>query len=77
MGASPQPEMSVAIFRTMCGQHGLTCVKQELVNWRGKRLIDCFSWFERSAVKSGDHDRDCAKSEFYAGGGRDSARTNL
>jgi SAM-dependent methyltransferase len=40
--------MSAELFRTMGKQHGLHCTKQELVNWRGRRLIDCLSWFERS-----------------------------
>lgn len=42
------PTMSADLFRQLGGQHGLHCLKQELVNWRGRRLIDCFSWFERS-----------------------------
>ena len=46
--------MSAALFRTLCAQHGLTCLRQELVNWRGRRLIDCFSWFERSSTNQPD-----------------------
>jgi len=42
------PGMSAELFRTMCEQHGLHCISQELVNWRGRRLIDCLSLFERS-----------------------------
>ena len=42
------PSMSVDLFRKLASNHGLQCVKQELVNWRGRRLIDCFSWFERT-----------------------------
>ena len=42
------PSMSAELFRTLGSRHGLHCLKQELVNWRGRRLIDCFSWFERS-----------------------------
>ena len=41
------PTMSAQLFRTLCGEHGLRCTRQELVNWRGRRLIDCFSWFRR------------------------------
>jgi SAM-dependent methyltransferase len=41
------PTMSAAIFRTLCAASGLHCIRQELVNWRGRRLIDCFSLFER------------------------------
>ena len=42
------PSMSADLFRALCVRYGLHCVSQELVNWRGRRLIDCFSWFERS-----------------------------
>ena len=41
--------MTAEVFRALCEQHGLHCITQELVNWRGRRLIDCFSRFERSA----------------------------
>jgi SAM-dependent methyltransferase len=37
------PEMTAGLFREVAGQYGLRCVCQELVNWRGRRLIDCFS----------------------------------
>jgi Methyltransferase domain len=42
------PGMSAELFRALCVQHGLHCLKQELINWRGRRLIDCFSLFVRS-----------------------------
>jgi len=42
------PGMSADLFRALCEQHGLHCISQELVNWRGRRLIDCLSLFERS-----------------------------
>jgi len=42
------PGMTAELFRALCEQNGLHCVSQELVNWRGRRLIDCFSLFERS-----------------------------
>jgi ubiquinone/menaquinone biosynthesis C-methylase UbiE len=42
------PTMSAEIFRSLCPRFGLHCTRQELVNWRGRRLIDCFSWFERT-----------------------------
>jgi ubiquinone/menaquinone biosynthesis C-methylase UbiE len=41
------PSMSAELFRELCLQHGLDCVTQELVNWRGRRLIDCLSLFVR------------------------------
>ena len=42
------PSMTAEIFRSVCAQNGLHCVSQELVNWRGRRLIDCLSLFVRS-----------------------------
>jgi SAM-dependent methyltransferase len=42
------PGMNADLFRTLCAQHGLHCLSQELVNWRGRRLIDCLSLFVRS-----------------------------
>jgi hypothetical protein len=38
-------DMSAELFRTLCHANRLHCVSQELVNWRGRRLIDCFSLF--------------------------------
>jgi hypothetical protein len=45
------PEMSAALFREGCERNGLKCVCQELVNWRGRRLIDCFSTIARKDSK--------------------------
>ena len=42
------PGMTADLFRALCAKHSLHCVSQELVNWRGRRLIDCFSIFTRS-----------------------------
>ena len=36
-------EMTAELFRGICEEHDLKCASQELVNWRGRRLIDCFS----------------------------------
>jgi SAM-dependent methyltransferase len=41
------PSMTAETFRVLCAQNGLHCVRQELVNWRGRRLIDCLSFFVR------------------------------
>ncbi len=43
------PTMSADIFRSLCAQTGLHCISQELINWRGRRLIDCLSLLERGA----------------------------
>jgi SAM-dependent methyltransferase len=42
------PSMSADWFRILCERNGLHCITQELVNWRGRRLIDCLSLFVRS-----------------------------
>jgi len=42
------PSMTADLFRALCEQNGLHCISQELVNWRGRRLIDCLSLFVRS-----------------------------
>ena len=42
------PGMTAELFRAMSAQSGLQCLTQELVNWRGRRLIDCLSLFVRS-----------------------------
>jgi len=49
LGADHQrdPSMTAPLFRELCEQHGLKCLCQELVNWRGRRLIDCFSTIAR------------------------------
>jgi SAM-dependent methyltransferase len=44
-------EMTAELFRGICQQNGLECVGQELVNWRGRRLIDCFSTIARKDSK--------------------------
>jgi hypothetical protein len=45
------PEMTAELFRASCERHGLKCLSQELVNWRGRRLIDCFSTIARKDSK--------------------------
>src|SRR5262249_24497061 len=42
------PGMTAELFRGLCDQKGLHCFSQELVNWRGRRLIDSLSLFVRS-----------------------------
>lgn len=45
------PDMTAELFRVCCAEHGLTCICQEIVNWRGRRLIDCFSTVTRVGSK--------------------------
>ena len=37
-------------FQEWCAEAGLDCVRQELINWGGKRLIDCLSVLTPSAA---------------------------
>ncbi len=43
--------MTADLFRALCEQNGLHCITQELINWRSRRLIDCFSLFVRNGSK--------------------------
>lgn len=45
------PDMSAELFRDLCAQSGLVCIRQETVNWRGRRLLDCLSTFVRAGSK--------------------------
>ena len=44
-------EMTFEMFRSVCEAHGLKCVRQELINWRGRWLIDCFTTLTRAGSK--------------------------
>lgn len=44
------PSASAARVRRLCAGAGLRCSEQELVNWGGTRLIDCFSTIERASA---------------------------
>ena len=45
------PDMTAELFRSICDAHGLKCVNQELINWRGRRLIDCLTTLAHSRSK--------------------------
>ncbi len=45
------PDMTAELFRSLAAEHGLKCLRQELVNWRGRRLIDCFTTFAHADSK--------------------------
>ena len=40
-------QMTAGFFRETCARVGLGCPSQELINWEGRMLIDCFSVFTR------------------------------
>lgn len=46
-----EPGMTAELFCVLCAEHGLKCICQEIVNWRSRRLIDCFSTFTRVGSK--------------------------
>lgn len=58
------PEMTAELFRACCEQHGLKCLGQELVNSRGRRLIDCFSTIARQGSKRKPADRPFRNPNF-------------
>jgi hypothetical protein len=58
------PEMTADLFRELGEQHGLKCLGQELVNWRGRRLIDCFSTVARQDSKWQAAARPFRNSDF-------------
>jgi ubiquinone/menaquinone biosynthesis C-methylase UbiE len=39
--------VTAQVFERFCNLSGLQCLSQELINWRGKLLIDCFSVFTK------------------------------
>jgi SAM-dependent methyltransferase len=41
------PSMTAKLFATYSERAGLLCVSQELINWRGSILLDCFSVFAK------------------------------
>lgn len=43
--------MSAARFDALCTSAGLCCAAQEIVNWGGSELIDCFSVFTRAGSR--------------------------
>jgi 2-polyprenyl-3-methyl-5-hydroxy-6-metoxy-1,4-benzoquinol methylase len=45
------PKMTAESFGVLCAEHGLKCICQEIINWRSRRLIDCFSTVTRVGSK--------------------------
>ncbi|HYY12970.1 MAG TPA: class I SAM-dependent methyltransferase [Chthoniobacterales bacterium] len=69
--------MTADVFRGMCRQHGLHCLSQELVNWRGRRLIDCFSIFVRSDAPLGESTRIIRNRQFMREAARIRAQAHV
>jgi hypothetical protein len=66
IGADHQrdPEMTAELFRALCEPNGLKCICQEVVNWRGRRLIDCFSTVARKDSRWPEAGRPFRNSDF-------------
>ena len=45
------PSMTAELFGVLCAEQGLKCICQEIINWRSRRLIDCFSTVARVGSK--------------------------
>ena len=46
-----EADMTAELFRSQAKEEGLRCMSQEHVNWRGRRLIDCFTTLARADSK--------------------------
>ena len=58
--------MRAELFVLYCERAGLKCIRQELVNWGGEQLSDCFSTFTRPGSR---YDREfcrVANPQFMA-----------
>jgi hypothetical protein len=58
------PDMTAELFQSFCAAQGLRCLHQELINWRGRRLIDCFTTFARVGSKWGSSSSIIRNPEF-------------
>ena len=59
-------DVSADDVRRFCAEAGLRCVEQELVNWGGRRLIDCFSTIVRPTPSSDRPTRVVRNAGFMA-----------
>ncbi len=44
-------DMTADLFRDLCAQQRLKCIRQETINWRSRRLLDCISTFVQEGSK--------------------------
>jgi SAM-dependent methyltransferase len=56
--------MSAAAFREFCSANQLVCDSQEIVNWGGPHLTDCFSCFSRAPLRDDHKPRLLINSRF-------------
>lgn len=57
--------MTAKLFRKYCEDNGLTCVRQEVINWGGIVLNDCFSVFSKKPANPGTCALYIENSEFH------------
>lgn len=62
--------MTAKRFAAQCDGVGLHCVTQELINWRGRLLIDCFSVFVQAGSPAARPPRVLRNREFMKEAGR-------
>lgn len=56
--------MSAPLFREYCNKNGLLCINQEVVNWGGSILNDCFSVFVKTNETSRYQCKYCENADF-------------
>lgn len=57
--------MSAALFKKYCDENRLQCINQEIVNWGGNILNDCFSLFTKGTDKKRFSSNLFTNSEFH------------
>jgi ubiquinone/menaquinone biosynthesis C-methylase UbiE len=57
--------MTAQLFSKYCKKNGLTCVRQEVVNWGGNILNDCFSLFTKKTAIEGSDIKYIENNEFH------------
>lgn len=69
--------MSADAFAAFCKATGLTVVSQEIVNWGGKKLIDCISCVSRAKAADADAPRRVENPRFMNAAARAAALADL
>lgn len=60
------PSMTARRFEESCTAAGLQCISQELINWRGSRLIDCLSTFTLPGSRWAQPNQRRANTKFMS-----------
>lgn len=56
--------MTAKLFQEYCEKAGLQCISQELINWGGGLLIDCFSVFTKKSSSRARHNMILRNPDF-------------